>query len=75
MELGNLQIFTSIICIQFQAGGTMRGQPLAAASFPESVFGLGLGLGRPLWVLLILVAFAGRTVKMDGMMVPRAADK
>ena len=58
----------------------MRGQPLAAASFSESVFGLGggasgLGLGRPLWVLLILVAFAGRTVKMDGMMVPRAADK
>ena len=51
----------------------MRGQPLAAASFSESVF--GLGLGRPLWVLLILVAFAGRTVKMDGMMVPRAADK
>ena len=54
----------------------MKGQPLAAASFSESVFGLGgLGLGRPLWVLLILVAFAGRTVKMDGMMVPRAADK
>ena len=57
----------------------MGGQPLAAAPFSESVFGLGggfgLGLGRPLWVLLILVAFAGRTVKMDGMMVPRAADK
>ena len=50
----------------------MKGQHLAA--FSESVF--GSGLGRPLSVLLILVAFAGRTVKMDGggMMVPRAAD-
>ena len=52
----------------------MKGLHLAALS--ESVFGLGAGLGRPLSVLLILVAFAGRTVKMDGggMMVPRAAD-
>ena len=37
-----------------------------------------VGLGRPLTVLLILVAFVGRTVKMDGggggMMVPRAVD-
>ena len=53
-----------------QASVMMKSQHLAAIS--ESVFGLG---GRPLFVLLILVAFAGRTVKMDGgMMVPRAAD-
>ena len=57
----------------------MKGQHLpAAVAASSSALSSPVGLGRPLTVLLILVAFVGRTVKMDGggggMMVPRAVD-